>query len=246
MVAPPAETMGYEGPCESEMDFTQCQRLEEAIKSPKRSPTPTRASRPELGVDKTPPALLSWPGPPWPEPGTQEGVVRKRLIPPGVAGDDCVAALLPKMKRMRLRPSLGQLRLQREAEENLELCPEVKVAVEPELLRASVDIECAAVEKGAIQFEISFPPQYPHRPPQVAQVFPDRPLPSYRYEGCLVVLPFLGERTWSSVLGTADIVRELLEPLPGVGGGLNTKKVVHSLVPPCPAPEPPEEDVEML
>eukprot|EP00439_Symbiodinium_sp_Y106_P022522 s851_g2.t2 len=231
MVAPPmAETMGYEVHCESEMDFTQCQRLEEAIKTPKRSPTPTSANRPELGVDKTPPALLSWPGSPWPEPGTQE--VRKRLIPPGVSSDDCVAALLPKMKRMRLRPSLGQLRLQREAEENLELCPEVKVSVEPELLRASVDIECAAVEKGAIQFEISFPPQYPHRPPQVAQVFPDRPLPCYRYEGCLVVLSFLGERTWSSVLGTADIVRELLEPLPGVGGGLNTKKVVHSLVPP--------------
>eukprot|EP00435_Cladocopium_sp_Y103_P015553 s3270_g3.t2 len=38
--------------------------------------------------------------------------VRKRSV--SCVGDESVAALLPQMKRMRLRPSIGQLRLQRE------------------------------------------------------------------------------------------------------------------------------------
>lgn len=126
-------------------------------------------------------------------------------------GDDSVAALLPKMKRMRLRPSLGQLRLQREAGEVLSLVPEVRVCMQPEQLRATVVVSAGNGYQPSVHLELSFPPQYPHRPPKLTQVAPDEPLPFWRYEGRSLVLPLLAERRWSSAMGVADIVRDLVQ-----------------------------------
>mmetsp|Transcript_53947 Transcript_53947/g.101156 ORF Transcript_53947/g.101156 Transcript_53947/m.101156 type:complete len:252 (-) Transcript_53947:125-880(-) len=250
MGAPPTlESMDENEEDESEgvMDFCGFHRSPDIFESPKHATTPCGTGRRSVALttDKTPPAQ-SWRGPPWPEPGAQ--AQRKRS--PG-ACEDGVAALLPKMKRMRLRPSIGQLRLQREAEEDLNVSPQVKVSVEPELLKATVAIECAALEKDSILFELSFPPQYPHRPPSVAQVSPERQLPIFRYAGGLVVLPRLREWTWSSVSGIADVVRDLLEPFPGDLAGVagHGKVLCHQYIPHFlngVAPEPPpEEDVEM-
>lgn len=131
-------------------------------------------------------------------------------------GDEGVAALLPKMKRMRLRPSLGQLRLQREASEVLMLTQELQVCVQPEQLRATVVI-CGRQDAGskgcppAVHLELSFPPQYPHRPPKVLQVVPDEPLPCWQYDGRCVALARLTDSGWSSAMGVADVVRDLVQ-----------------------------------
>jgi len=69
--------------------------------------------------------------------------------------DDGVAALLPKMKRMRLKPSFGQLRLQREAEDTESLPPEIKLSVEPEQLRATVSIEIPGGASEHVYLELS-------------------------------------------------------------------------------------------
>lgn len=127
------------------------------------------------------------------------------------AGDDSVAALLPKMKRMRLRPSLGQLRLQREASEVLNLVPEVRVCVQPEQLRAMVILGGAEGCHMSIHLELFFPPQYPHKPPKVAQVAPEEALPFWQYEARCILLERLTERGWSSAMGVADIVRDLVQ-----------------------------------
>jgi ubiquitin-protein ligase len=129
------------------------------------------------------------------------------------------------MKRMRLRPSLGQLRLQREAHEACDLGPEVRLGIEPEQLRASVAIAADnRAEGGAqyVQLELSFPPQYPHRPPKVAQVQPMEHLPCWPYDGSFLALPRLTERGWSSAMGVMDIIQDLLEALSqtGISGGL--------------------------
>ena len=173
-----------------------------------------------------------------------EAPVRKRSV--DTVGADAVAALLPQMKRMRLRPSIGQLRLQREAEDTLALPSQVQLAVEPELLRASVSIECA-IDKDPVQFEVSFPPQYPHRAPQILQVSPAQEVGSqWRYEGQFILLPRLAAECWSSAMGLADILRDLLEGLPGLSHGACNKATVSShrfLAVPVRRQE--EEDVEM-
>mmetsp|Transcript_10144 Transcript_10144/g.22841 ORF Transcript_10144/g.22841 Transcript_10144/m.22841 type:complete len:225 (+) Transcript_10144:86-760(+) len=139
------------------------------------------------------------------------------------AMDDSVAALLPKMKRMRLRPSLGQLRLQREADDVCDLPPEVQILLEPEQLRATVTIaavssKCSAALPGlsasepAMHLEVSFPPQYPHKPPKVMQVAPEGFLPYWRYEaGRVVALARLTECTWSCSMGVVDIIKDLMQ-----------------------------------
>eukprot|EP00913_Durusdinium_trenchii_P000246 g223.t1 len=149
------------------------------------------------------------------------------------------------MKRMRLRPSIGQLRLQREAEDTLGLSPQVQLFVEPELLRAVVSIKCD--HKDAAEFEMSFPPQYPHRAPQVLQVSPAQEVATWRYEGQLVLLPRLAEHCWSSAMGVADILRDLLEAFPGLSSsGSNCSKAVTSgRFLPVPVPERVDDDVEM-
>lgn len=174
--------------------------------------------------------------------------VRKRSV--SCVGDESVAALLPQMKRMRLRPSIGQLRLQREAEDHLALPSQVRLSVEPELLRALVSIECA-MDKDAVQFDISFPPQYPHRAPQIVQVSPAQEVAAWRYEGQLVLLPRLAEHGWSSAMGLADILRDLLEAFPGLSarGSPCEKATVSSnrflAVPILNGTPQMEEDVEM-
>jgi len=177
----------------------------------------------------------------------------------GAAADEGVAALLPKMKRMRLRPSLGQLRLQREADDANALPPQVRLCVEPEQLRAAVSISLGAAGSlcgggsDFVHLELSFPPQYPHKPPQVVQVSPVGHLPAWKYEGRFVALARLTERCWSSAMGVADIVRDLLEALSeaasagargccqeamaGLGGRFPPV--------PLPPPPPPPDDVEM-
>merc|ERR1712100_110124 len=100
---------------------------------------------------------------------------------------------------MRLRPSLGQLRLQREA---MEVCnlPWVHMSIEPEQLRASLmlDVGSSWTESGMgsgmssgmgsgmgsgmtlrVQLEVMFPPQYPHRSPRIVQISPEQHLPSW-------------------------------------------------------------------
>jgi len=133
------------------------------------------------------------------------------------AGDEEVAALLPKMKRMRLRPSIGQLRLQREAEEAAVAAAAaavqgIHIEVLPEQLRALVVI--GSRDGRAVHLELSFPPQYPHRPPRVQQLAPNAPLPCWRYEGSSVTLPRLSDRSWSPAMGLADIVRDLVQGPP--------------------------------
>jgi len=152
--------------------------------------------------------------------------LRKRQTPPApttfgascVYSDEGVTALLPKMKRMRLRPSLGQLRLQREAEDLKALSQQVQLCIEPEQLRAAVDIYFSSNHNvscghNSVQFELAFPPQYPHRPPQLMQVLPEAKLADWGYSGRLVLLARLSERCWSSAMGLADIVRDILEAL---------------------------------
>jgi len=173
--------------------------------------------------------------------------------------DEGVAALLPKMKRMRLRPSLGQLRLQREADDAGALPPQVRLCVEPEQLRATVTISFGTANSlcgGGCDYahlELSFPPQYPHKPPQVVQVAPVGHLPSWQYDGSFVMLARLTERCWSSAMGVADIVRDLLEALgsaAGAGLGSSCQEAMAgfggSFPPvPLPPPPPPPDDVEM-
>eukprot|EP00927_Polykrikos_kofoidii_P031770 TRINITY_DN27241_c0_g1_i1.p1 TRINITY_DN27241_c0_g1~~TRINITY_DN27241_c0_g1_i1.p1 ORF type:complete len:236 (-),score=35.18 TRINITY_DN27241_c0_g1_i1:66-773(-) len=146
---------------------------------------------------------------------------------PGALADDGVAALLPKMKRMRLRPSLGQLRLQREVEDAGVLSSlEVRLCVEPEHLRAAITLRvpvldgpCLALERaggsgcGSVQLEATFPPQYPHRPPKIMQVSPEGLLPAWQYDGRRVVLARLTDGCWSPAMGVLDIVRDLLQPI---------------------------------
>mmetsp|Transcript_45467 Transcript_45467/g.105440 ORF Transcript_45467/g.105440 Transcript_45467/m.105440 type:complete len:234 (-) Transcript_45467:6-707(-) len=136
--------------------------------------------------------------------------------------DDTVAALLPKMKRMRLRPSLGQLRLQREVDEVSALPPEVQLLLEPEQLRATVTIgalpsslapwQDASPRDAVMHLEVSFPPQYPHKPPKVMQVAPESFLPCWRYEaGRVVALARLTEYSWSCSMGVLDIIKDLIQ-----------------------------------
>lgn len=165
---------------------------------------------------------------------------RKRLSASPSPSDDMVAALLPKMKRMRLKPSFGQLRLQREAEDMNDLPPEVKLAVEPEQLRAtvSIDIPTAAygsVDRGSsdlVYLEFSFPPQYPHRPPKIAQVAPLDYLPCWKYDGPFVLLQRLSETVWSPAMGISDILRDLLSPSGWQGAGSLTLFEAPSRIPP--------------
>merc|ERR1740121_3353170 len=118
---------------------------------------------------------------------------------------------------MRLRPSLGQLRLQREADsaETRSLQAQVCLALHPEQLRATVHFDgCAGAPRGsAVQMELSFPPQYPHRAPAVTQVLPEGPLPSLEYDGRAVLLERVRDSHWSSVMGVADIVRDLVQSI---------------------------------
>jgi len=147
--------------------------------------------------------------------------------------EESVSALLPKMKRIRLRPSLGQLRLQREAHDANDFGPEVQFSVDPEHLRAVAVIAAFSGAGGGssgssrsaarqtpghtcnefLHVELSFPPQYPHRPPRVFQVSPAQCLPCLQYDAGHIVLPRLTERCWSSAMGVIDIVQDLLQAL---------------------------------
>eukprot|EP00929_Paragymnodinium_shiwhaense_P094309 TRINITY_DN54801_c0_g1_i2.p1 TRINITY_DN54801_c0_g1~~TRINITY_DN54801_c0_g1_i2.p1 ORF type:complete len:303 (-),score=4.02 TRINITY_DN54801_c0_g1_i2:98-940(-) len=138
--------------------------------------------------------------------------------------DPEVAVLLPLMKRMRLRPSLGQLRLQREADDAAAqmMPPHARLFVQPVQLRAFVSIDSSIVawpgdcSSQDIQLELSFPPQYPHQPPRVFQVAPEAQFSGWRYgtDGALV-LECLTARHWSPAKGVADIVQDLLQGLAG-------------------------------
>jgi len=188
---------------------------------------------------------------------------RKRSIGTAASvSDEGVLALLPKMKRMRLRPSLGQLRLQREAHYSNNLGPEVQLCVEPEQLRAVVVVMvCPGLNTGSnginsgcrnlrqeaghscsefVQLELSFPPQYPHRPPKLCQVYPSRCLPQFQYDSSCILLPRLSERCWSSAMGVADVVRDVLE---GLGSRIVLPGITASIgnpghFPPVPVPAP--------
>eukprot|EP00930_Biecheleria_cincta_P075476 TRINITY_DN62651_c0_g1_i1.p1 TRINITY_DN62651_c0_g1~~TRINITY_DN62651_c0_g1_i1.p1 ORF type:complete len:237 (+),score=43.84 TRINITY_DN62651_c0_g1_i1:83-793(+) len=133
------------------------------------------------------------------------------------SSEEGAAMLLPKMKRRRLRPSIGQLRLQREASDVESLPPWLKLSVQPEQLRASLGIDvagCFAVGvSGIVLLELSFPPQYPHRPPKISQVSPQGCLPFWRYEDRFLILERLSERGWSSVMGVSDILKDVLQPI---------------------------------
>lgn len=184
--------------------------------------------------------------------GIQAPRKRHNVVPGRIAADECVAALLPKMKRMRLRPSLGQLRLQREAVDAAQLMsPQVRLCLEPEMLRASLSI-CCAIEEGIhraeseLQLEISFPPQYPHRHPQVVQVSPERHIPAWQYDGNVVVLTRLSERHWSSAMGVMDIVRDLLQPLSQLGVEFDLREDMNDRLTFLPVPLPSPDDVEMI
>eukprot|EP00747_Dinoflagellata_sp_TGD_P167115 gnl/TRDRNA2_/TRDRNA2_191012_c0_seq1.p1 gnl/TRDRNA2_/TRDRNA2_191012_c0~~gnl/TRDRNA2_/TRDRNA2_191012_c0_seq1.p1 ORF type:complete len:212 (+),score=25.40 gnl/TRDRNA2_/TRDRNA2_191012_c0_seq1:109-744(+) len=179
-----------------------------------------------------PPGVLAWTGEPWQAP-------RKRVAAVDWTVDEGVAALLPKMKRMRLKPSIGQLRLQREAQDACNFGERVRLVMEPEHLRATVSVTSydASGGCGALQFQLAFPPQYPHQPPKILQVMPDerlRFLQYAEYDSNVVVLSRLTERCWSSAMGVQDIIRDLLEEL----GGAN---LITSGPPLCESPD----DVEM-
>lgn len=210
------------------------------------------SARLSMATDRSPPPL------PWggstASVGADGQALRKR-VNGAAAAEDFVAALLPKMKRMRLRPSLGQLRLQREAEDTKNLSSQVRLCVEPELLRAVVTFEGLALAEDAVQLEISFPPQYPHRPPQIAQVSPERHLSAWRYAGCLILLPRLTDSHWSSAMGVADIVRDLLDCLRRHAREAGSEALCADMLPGCeevfgnsrfpPVPVPSLDDVEM-
>lgn len=155
-------------------------------------------------------------------------VMRKRQVAsPCALQEDSVENLLPKLKRMRLRPSLGQLRLQREASDAETYPLQVRLCVEPEQLRATVSIalpSSVGPDGGdlIVHFELIFPPQYPHKPPKLCQVSPDECFPVWEYDGRFIVLKRLTERGWSPAMGVADVIGDLLQalgwaeaPLPG-------------------------------
>jgi len=188
--------------------------------------------------------------------GSASAALRKRCVITAAlplvghgSGDEAVASLLPKMKRMRLRPSLGQLRLQREADDVSVLLPQVRLSVEPEHLRATLMIASSSgspVEgSDSVQLELSFPPQYPHRPPRVVQVMPEELLPVWRYDGRFVILTRLTDKCWSSAMGVMDIIRDLIEPFSSLGalGGSGEAAGMTSLFPPVPLAVP--CDIEM-
>eukprot|EP00928_Gymnodinium_smaydae_P075019 TRINITY_DN58031_c0_g1_i1.p1 TRINITY_DN58031_c0_g1~~TRINITY_DN58031_c0_g1_i1.p1 ORF type:complete len:248 (+),score=39.57 TRINITY_DN58031_c0_g1_i1:145-888(+) len=152
--------------------------------------------------------------------GTPSESQHKRLSPSQSTGreDGCVEALLPKMKRMRLRPSIGQLRLQREAKEAHVVSQGVQLFVESEQLRATVRFDAvsnAAEAAGCevVQFQLLFPPQYPHRPPAILQVEPQEHFSFWQYHGQRVGLFRVSDACWSPVMGLADVVRDLIEEL---------------------------------
>lgn len=131
-------------------------------------------------------------------------------------GDDNLTTLTPKMKRLRLRPSIGQLRLQREAEDDFAtISSRVQVFVQPE--RRTAVVTFLAFSAGCRQFnpsfELVFPPQYPHQPPQVLQVVPEVPLDCWQYSGRNVVLARLIDGAWLPSMGIADIIKDLVQAL---------------------------------
>eukprot|EP00811_Abedinium_folium_P009866 NODE_19121_length_859_cov_3.382514.p1 GENE.NODE_19121_length_859_cov_3.382514~~NODE_19121_length_859_cov_3.382514.p1 ORF type:complete len:220 (+),score=37.81 NODE_19121_length_859_cov_3.382514:98-757(+) len=134
----------------------------------------------------------------------------------GASPDECgsVAALLPDLKRMRLRPSLGQLRLRGEASDANAFWPHVHIRVEPELLAVTVAIPACSSRDGSnvgVQLQLNFPPQYPYVPPTICLVSPEERIPCWQYEGRVVLLERLTDRCWSSAMGVADIVRDLMQ-----------------------------------
>ncbi|CAE8736054.1 unnamed protein product, partial [Polarella glacialis] len=81
-------------------------------------------------------------------------------------------------------------------------------------------------------------------------VSPDRHLSTWRYEGCLVLLPRLSESRWSSAMGVADIVQDLLASLrlgnEGCSGvPAHCCEVFGGRFPHVPLQALPHEDVEM-
>mmetsp|Transcript_106853 Transcript_106853/g.184774 ORF Transcript_106853/g.184774 Transcript_106853/m.184774 type:complete len:243 (+) Transcript_106853:60-788(+) len=172
------------------------------------------------------PVRTARPLPPQASAGSQ--AMRKRQVAsPCNPQEDSVENLLPKLKRMRLRPSLGQLRLQREASDAETYPLQVRLCVEPEQLRATVSIalpNSAGPDGGdlIVHFELIFPPQYPHKAPKLSQVSPEEYFPLWEYDGRFIVLKRLTERGWSPAMGVADIIGDLLQalgwaeaPLPG-------------------------------
>jgi len=137
--------------------------------------------------------------------------------------DESMAIVFPKMKRMRSRPSLGQLRLQREVDEDLAgavAMPKVQVSVLPEHLLATVDLgSCREGHGPAVRLELSFPPQYPHRPPTLVQKYPGTLFPFWQYDGQSIILARLSEWHWRPAMGVADIVKDLLQSLEHFDGG---------------------------
>eukprot|EP00928_Gymnodinium_smaydae_P066701 TRINITY_DN49675_c0_g1_i1.p1 TRINITY_DN49675_c0_g1~~TRINITY_DN49675_c0_g1_i1.p1 ORF type:complete len:253 (+),score=32.61 TRINITY_DN49675_c0_g1_i1:100-858(+) len=143
----------------------------------------------------------------------------KRLsVPSSGRADACMEAILPKVKRMRVQRSIGQLRLQREALDAQLSAPGVHLCVEPDQLRATVcfdEVTEAAEAAGcaAVRFQILFPPRYPHRPPAIVQVEPQRLFSFLQYHDRRVELVRVSERYWRPVMGLADVVRDLMEAL---------------------------------
>lgn len=186
-----------------------------------------------------------------------------------VHAEESVTSLLKKLKRMRLRPSIGQMRLEKELSDCDGMRPHVITCLEPEQLKATcvislpplgthdapagatgtqfgapfggssgssdriaffgeedsarpLDFQAVSgtpwalippgdAESGRIELEFSFPPQYPHKPPRIRQLSPDK-LPCWTYEESEDGL-VLSTTRWSPVLGVADILEDLLVSL---------------------------------
>jgi len=152
------------------------------------------------------------------------------------SNDDEVAALLPKMKRMRLRPSLGQLRLEREAEEiraqgESFSTKEISVQVEPSHLTATLELRKSLPGEQvlAVSLNLNFPPQYPHKPPSIKQSAPSYPLACWVYEGGSIQLPRLLASNWSPAMGLQDILLDLISgPSDTMAAGLGASAAVSA------------------
>lgn len=142
---------------------------------------------------------------------------RRRRRSPSCCPDEEVEA--PRMKRIKRKPCIGQMRLQSELECGQSLRPgHVCTMIQTEKLRARFSIATGSEELPRVEFEFEFPNHYPHKPPRIRQLRPDNTvLKCFRYdEHGFVQVDELEETLWRPVMGITNVLAVLADLIEGM------------------------------